>query len=120
MPWTGYGILAVFALFVLLMLINPKLSCFGRKISSPLYPLIRKRKQKRVKTEDYGFHLVDSADKEKKAKDFAQEGGSPFITEERAKPSKVIKTHDYGFNLVDKKDKEGPDETGDGKKRKDG
>ena len=117
MPWTGYGILAVFALFVLLMIINPKLSCFGRKISSPLYPLMRKRKQKRVKTEDYGFHLMDSNEKKKEAANLSQESKRPSLHEERKKPSKVIKTQDYGFNLADKKDKEGAAKAVGGKKR---
>jgi len=57
MPWTVYGILIVFGFFVILMIINPKFSCFSRKISSPLYPIMRKKKQKRIQTEDYGFHL---------------------------------------------------------------
>ena len=57
MPWTVYAILIVFGVFVILMIIDPRLSCFGKKISSPLYPILRKKKQKRIQTEDYGFHL---------------------------------------------------------------
>lgn len=57
------GILVVLAAFVLLLIINPNMSCFGRKIKSPFYPLIRKKKRRREgeeakkppKTEDYGF-----------------------------------------------------------------
>ncbi len=63
MPWTVYAILIVFGLFVLLMIINPRLSCFSRKISSPLYPIMRKKKQRMVQTEDYGFHLGGEEDK---------------------------------------------------------
>jgi hypothetical protein len=63
MPWTVYAIMIVFGLFVLLMIVEPRLSCFGRKISSPLYPILRKKKQKRLQTEDYDFHLVDEEDK---------------------------------------------------------
>lgn len=59
MNWGVYGILIVFGLFVLLLILNPNLSCFGKRISSPLYPLLRKRKKRTVKTEDYGFHLDD-------------------------------------------------------------
>lgn len=54
-----YGILIVLGLFVLLLILNPNLSCFGKRVSSPLYPLLRKRKKRVVKTEDYGFRLDD-------------------------------------------------------------
>lgn len=57
------GILVVLGAFVLLLIVNPNMSCFGRKIKSPFYPLLRKKKRKREgeeakkppKTEDYGF-----------------------------------------------------------------
>jgi hypothetical protein len=57
------GILVVLAAFVLLLIINPNMSCFGRKIKSPFYPLFRMKKRRREgeeakkppKTEDYGF-----------------------------------------------------------------
>jgi hypothetical protein len=55
-----YGILIVFGAFVLLLILNPNLSCFGKRIKSPLYPLLRKRAQrapKRIQTESYGFDL---------------------------------------------------------------
>lgn len=54
-----YGILILFGIFVILMIINPNLSCFGKRVSSPIYPLLRKRKKKKIKTEDYGFSLTD-------------------------------------------------------------
>ncbi len=71
-----YGILVIFGLFVLLVIFNPNLSCFGKKIRSPFYPLFRKRlvrRQKELKIEDYGFDLgegqsglkPDRPDKEK-------------------------------------------------------
>jgi hypothetical protein len=119
MPWTGYGILVVFAVFILLMLINPKLSCFGRKISSPLYPLTRKRKQKTLKTEDYGFQLGDATDKEEESKKRPRESKPPVMGAEIKKPAKVLKTKDYGFHLVDQKDKEDEEKAEDGKKQKD-
>jgi hypothetical protein len=57
------AILVIFAAFVLLLILNPNMSCFGRRIKSPFYPLIRKKKMKAAegekkppKTEDYGFH----------------------------------------------------------------
>ena len=104
MPWTVYGIFIIFALFVLLMIINPRMSCLGRKVSSPFYPLLKKRKKKAIKTEDYGFHLVNPKDRPKKP-----EGGDreeePFSAQvEAKKPGKVIKTYDYGFHLGEKKE----------------
>ncbi|OGD24557.1 MAG: hypothetical protein A2Y56_13145 [Candidatus Aminicenantes bacterium RBG_13_63_10] len=47
MNWGFIGLLVVFALFIILLIANPKLSCFGRRITSPLYPLFRRRKMKR-------------------------------------------------------------------------
>lgn len=97
MNWGIYGILIIFGLFVLLLIFNPNLSCFGRTIRSPFYPIIRKRRQKKIKTEDYGFHLVDGP-KEKRP----QGKRAP------------IETEDYGFNLVE--DKENPTPQGEGEK----
>jgi hypothetical protein len=63
MRWSTTAILVIFAAFVLLLILNPNMSCFGRRIKSPFYPLFRKRRmkdqdgaQKPPKTEDYGFH----------------------------------------------------------------
>jgi len=83
MNWGFYGILIIFGAFILLMVFNPKLSCFGKWIKSPLYPLLRKKKRK-IKTEDYGFHLVDKSYKRKGK-------------EKEAK--RAEKTEDYGFHL---------------------
>ncbi len=57
----AYGILFVFAAFILLLIINPNMSCFGRKVRSPLYPLFRKKKgtEKKTVIEDYGFSLEE-------------------------------------------------------------
>ncbi|MBE0461039.1 MAG: hypothetical protein IBX60_05340 [Candidatus Aminicenantes bacterium] len=68
MAWSIYGILIVFGIFIILFILNPNLSCFGRKIRSPLYPLFRKKKQKEDKTEDYGFYLVDDSPAKKSNK----------------------------------------------------
>lgn len=77
MNWGFIGLVAVFALFIILLIANPKLSCFGKRVTSPLYPLFRGRKLKKreptgrettpgqdaglkaseKKTEDYGFKL---------------------------------------------------------------
>jgi hypothetical protein len=62
MNWRIYLILVIFALFFIILIFNPNLSCFGRRIRSPLYPLFR-RKKKEIKTEDYDFSLVDDQGK---------------------------------------------------------
>jgi len=64
MKWSTTAILVIFAAFVLLLILNPNMSCFGRRIKSPFYPLFRKKrlsgqaggKKAPPKTEDYGFH----------------------------------------------------------------
>ena len=89
MNWGVTGLLILFGAFVLLLIVNPNLSCFGRRLKSPFYPLWRKkklaqqeemaRKTKALKTDDYGFKLSDdesppapgpSAQAEKKAEDY--------------------------------------------------
>ena len=74
-----YGILIVFGLFVVLLIVNPNLSCFGKKIRSPFYPLLRKKKSRKLEAEDYGFDL----------------GGKS----KQKRNTKKIKTEDYGFDL---------------------
>jgi len=92
MNWGVTGLLILFGAFVLLLIINPNLSCFGRRLKSPLYPLYRRKKlardeealkAKRIRTEDYGFKLGD---------DTAPPASAP---DERAKK----KAEDYGFKL---------------------
>lgn len=69
MNWGMYGILILFGIFLILLIINPNLSCFGKRLRSPLYPLMRRKKQRKIETEDYGFSLVsDSGKKKSKAK----------------------------------------------------
>jgi len=61
MKWSMTAILVIFAAFVLLLILNPNVSCFGRRLKSPFYPLFRKKKmqdeakKKAIKTDDYGF-----------------------------------------------------------------
>ena len=63
MKWSMTAVLIIFAAFVLLLILNPNMSCFGRRIKSPFYPLFRKKRlkaqaeeaKKPPKTEDYGF-----------------------------------------------------------------
>ncbi len=83
----AYGALVILALFILLMIFNPKLSCFGKRLRSPLYPLLRKRKKQTApETQDYGFRLVEGTESERRTK-----------TGEPHKPGK--KTEGYGFRL---------------------
>ncbi len=94
MSWGTYGILIIFGLFILLLVINPRLSCFGKRIRSPFYPLLRKRKragpaQKPAKTEDYGLRLTDE---EKKPGDEKKPG-------QTVNPDAKKKAEDYGFRL---------------------
>jgi hypothetical protein len=64
MSWSFYAIIIILVVFILILILNPNLSCFGRKLKSPFYPILR-RKKKKVKTDDYGFNLVDEGDKQK-------------------------------------------------------
>ena len=67
MGWGSYAILIIFGAFVLLLILNPNMSCFGKRIGSPFTPLFRKSRLKKraakeaektaKKTDDYGFRL---------------------------------------------------------------
>lgn len=86
MSWGVYGILVVFGLFIILLIFNPNLSCFGKKLKSPFYPIFRKKKTRQAqqrKGEDYGFHLTDE--------EKGQASGPSSKTQK--------KTDDYGFRL---------------------
>jgi hypothetical protein len=75
MSFGTYGILIIFGAFDLLLIFNPNLSCFGRKIRSPFYPLFRKKsrdQRKKIVTEDFGFDL-----KERDAQSGIREAASP-------------------------------------------
>jgi len=95
MNWPVAGMLVVFAAFILLLIINPNLSCFGKRLKSPFYPIFRKRKlgrsrqAKPIPTEDYGFRLGDRDPSRDQAPREAPE----------KKPGKPVKTEDYGFHL---------------------
>ena len=92
------GILVVFGVFLILLATNPRLSCFGRKLASPFYPLFRRKRmeeQKRrvykehlkdIKTEDYGFKLDEPAG-----------AAHPPVSEEARKKAKSAE--DYGLKL---------------------
>ncbi|NIO48819.1 MAG: hypothetical protein GTN73_05190 [Candidatus Aminicenantes bacterium] len=105
MRWQIYGIIIILALFVLVLIFNPTLSCFGKKLKSPLYPLLRKRKRK-LKTEDYGFSLGGKGDKEKTKEKMQKLGikdyGFSRVGDVKLAPQdkkRNLKTEDYGFSL---------------------
>ena len=109
-----YGILIIFVAFFLLLVLNPNLSCFGKRLKSPFYPLFRRKKRiKEIKTEDYGFSLVDQGERRKvvgkgQKMDSQSRDPSPDEAEEGKGPKKrkkKLKTHDYGFSLDDDEDK---------------
>ena len=89
MSWGAYAILILFGAFVLLLVVNPNMSCFGKRIRSPFYPLRRKRAMKR-KPSDYHFDLGGGAGKNGKT------GGTPGPPATKAAAKKA---QDYGFRL---------------------
>lgn len=110
-----YGILIIFAAFFLLLIFSPSLTCFGRKVKSPFYPLFRRRKlKKKLKTQDYGFSLLDEQERHKAEEirlKTSASGSEPPVakskTERESEPrKKKLKTQDYGFSLVDEDEKE--------------
>lgn len=113
MAWGTYGILIVFGAFILLLIFSPNLSCFGKRVKSPLYPFFRKKKKK-IKAEDYGFHLVDvgAGQEVREKKNELKAGISSFsrVNEYGKKDlgvkRKKMKTRDYGLSLVDDSSKQ--------------
>ena len=105
MRWQTYGIIIIFALFVIALIFNPTLSCFGKKLKSPLYPLLRKKKRQ-LKTDDYGFSLGDKRSKVKTKQrmqklgkrdyGFTRVGDAQQAPQER---KRQLKTDDYDFSL---------------------
>ena len=89
MSFGAYAILIIFGAFVLLLVLNPKMSCFGKRIRSPLYPMTRK-KPAPPKMTDYKFNLVDEKDKRPAS-------AKPEGKKDEKKPGP--KTDDYGFRL---------------------
>lgn len=99
-------LIGLFIAFLVILLFNPNLTCFGRRLRSPFYPLRRRRlmatKQRPVKTEDYGFKLVEgeaSAIEKKAASPPVDGETSPATPLQAKKPAKPKKTEDYGFKL---------------------
>jgi hypothetical protein len=80
-----YVILAAFGLFIILLIRYPNFSCFGKRIKSPFYPILRRRRYTKGKT-GYGSRLTD------KTSNWKTEGTD--MNEEK-------KVEDYGFRLDD-------------------
>jgi hypothetical protein len=101
MEYTLYGILIILALFVILMVFNPKLSCFGKKLKSPFYPVMRKKMLKREKrqTLDYGFDLGGTGENR------ARGAGKPKQDSERSPRKGTNIATEYGFDLGGKSQK---------------
>ncbi len=99
-------LIVIFIAFLVILLFNPNLTCFGRRLRSPFYPLRRRRlmarKNQPVKTEDYGFKLVEGEAKPGEGK--ATSSGTTSetsrpVSSPTGKPGKPKKTEDYGFKL---------------------
>jgi len=101
MSWGAYAILIIFGAFVLLLIISPNMSCFGKRLRSPFYPLRRKRELKqgvredlRKKMTDYKFDLGQRP---------TGKTPEPGATKPEGKPGPKgpsdKKTEDYGFRL---------------------
>lgn len=103
MNWATYGIIIIFAAFIILLILNPNLSCFGRRITSPLYPVLRKKKQSKraLKAQDYGFKLSDDGPSSGHRGLRKDEDEEPFLDQFKGKK---YKTKDYGFKLSDSED----------------
>lgn len=85
-----YGILIVFGAFVLLLIFNPKFSCFGKKLKSPLYPVLRRKSldsRRKMGTNNYDLDLGGRNQRGRQ---------EPHQHESQRKD---LKTQDYGFDL---------------------
>lgn len=83
MSWGATVVLILFGAFVILLIVNPSLSCFGKRLRSPFYPLFRKKQMKK-RTTDYHLDLDGGAGK----KDIPQKTDKP-----------APKIENYGFRL---------------------
>jgi hypothetical protein len=89
-----YGILIIFGVFILLLVRNPNMSCFGKKLKSPFYPILRRKRMQReaeeirqvrrrkIQTADYGFRLEE-----------------PGAARPEVSPAAKKKAEEYGFKL---------------------
>ncbi len=99
MKWGATVFLIFFAAFILLLIFNPNLSCFGKRVKSPFYPLLRRRRgsggQKKIQTTDYGFHPGGDAP----AAPGSPEPHESKTTAPAEKTEAQKKARDYGFKL---------------------
>jgi len=93
-----YGILILLGLFIILLVFNPNISCFGKKVKSTFYPLFRRKTRRKVKTEDYGFTLGRGKER------------TPGTDKA---PKQRIPIDDYGFDLGGKGRRESLEEESD-------
>jgi hypothetical protein len=93
MSWGAYAILIIFGAFVLLLVINPNMSCFGKRVRSPFYPL-KRRKALKKKMTDYKFDLGQGPGTQTAE---AEKAGQDTKAADKKAPDK--KTEDYGFRL---------------------
>ena len=94
MNWGTYAILIIFGAFVLLLILNPNMSCFGKRIRSPFYPLRRKREMKKGLREDVKKKMTDYKF------DLGAGPSRTSVPEEKAgRKTPDKKTDDYGFHL---------------------
>jgi len=106
-----FFLIVIFIAFILILVFNPNLSCFGKRLRSPFYPLRRRRllagrEKKEIRTTDYGFRLVEGEENKGEA---TKAGKLDFPTVKelsRTQPEKgnssgkkPRKTEDYGFKL---------------------
>ncbi|HVP90413.1 MAG TPA: hypothetical protein VMS75_04260 [Terriglobales bacterium] len=101
MSWGAIAILIIFGAFVVLLIVSPNMSCFGKRIRSPFYPLRRKRAAKnglredlKKKMTDYKFDLGAGSPRPPAAPGEKKPGQAPG-----GKKSPDKKTEDYGFRL---------------------
>lgn len=104
-------LIVVFIAFILILVFNPNLSCFGKRLRSPFYPLRRRRlmaerEKKEIKTTDYGFRLVEGEESQGETtkaekSDFSSMKETIKTVPEKGQVSgkKPKKTEDYGFKL---------------------
>lgn len=95
MKWGATGFLVLFAAFILLLIFNPNLSCFGKRVRSPFTPILRRRRrgagpEQKIQTTDYGFHPAD---------DGGAAPGAKASTQPPAQTEAQKKAQDYGFKL---------------------
>ncbi len=106
-------LITLFVAFILLLLFNPNLTCFGRRLRSPFYPLRRRRLlaakgKNQLKPEDYGFSLTEddaqtlpigTETPKTKVIPSSSEGRKMANEQPLTSQKKPKKTEDYGFKL---------------------